>query len=866
MTAINFPVPTSTPQIFTANGLTWQWNGSVWVSISSISDGYTGSRGDTGFVGSRGAYDAIGFTGSVGYAGSTGYVGSKGDLGYTGSQGAGFTGSKGEQGTAGYTGSQGPAGSFGGAAFEYYYNSSPAHSDPGTGYLSFNNVNLSAATILYINFYDHLTVSTYNFIQTIDDSSSAIKGHFVISDKLNPNNYVMFAIVGNVTSDVTHFDVPVNWLGGVTTFTNSLDTVITFARTGDIGDRGYTGSASTEQGPLGYTGSQGAGYTGSEGDPGPPGPPGGQGDVGEIGYTGSAGSQGDLGYTGSQGPQGLPGGAAAIGYTGSIGDLGYSGSQGYTGSQGSRGYSGSKGDLGYSGSKGDKGDIGYVGSQGDIGYVGSQGAGFTGSKGDTGFVGSQGPAGGYTGSSGYAGSKGESSYTYSTTPPVSPVVGDRWFNTIDGTEVVWTNDGDSIQWVEIAASGFLGLTGYTGSSGAYAGVGYVGSKGDLGYTGSQGAGYTGSRGDIGFTGSVGFVGSQGVGYVGSRGNLGYTGSKGDQGYSGSQGNLGNVGYTGSKGDLGIVGFTGSASTAAGYTGSQGLKVGLDYSFNSATVGTGLIAGKMCYSSEVTNSVTIIYIHSSNLTTDFTNLISTWDDSTNNPRGILTVTDTSNTNSFINVYYITGAITISSNVFSIPVTWVFGDSGPYDGENLKVNFTRVGDNGFTGSRGYTGSQGDKAGIRFNFNTITYSNDNPANGDIRYNNATIGSVNTLYLSNKNADGLDVSNYMSVWAGSGSLVKGQLVITDALNTISFLTVFNITGASAGTGFYTINVAYVAGTLPSSGQNLSVTYIQGGDTGYVGSQGPAGGYTGSRGDTGFVGSQGTIGKSIAAAIIFVG
>jgi hypothetical protein len=110
------------------------------------------------------------------------------------------------------------------------------------------------------------------------------------------------------------------------------------------------------------------------------------------------------------------------------------------------------------------------------------------------------------------------------------------------------------------------------------------------------------------------------------------------------------------------------------------------------------------------------------------------------------------------------------------------------------------------------------------------------------------------------------MSIWGGTSSLVRGQLVVTDALNTTSFLTVFNITGASAGTGFYTINVAYLAGTLPSSGQKLSVTYIRGGDTGYTGSQGPAGGYTGSQGDTGYVGSQGTIGKSIAAAIIFGG
>jgi hypothetical protein len=44
-------------------------------------------------------------------------------------------------------------------------------------------------------------------------------------------------------------------------------------------------------------------------------------------------------------------------------------------------------------------------------------------------------------------------------------VGDRWYDSNNGVEIVWTYDGDSYQWVEIAASGYLGQTGYTGSSG-----------------------------------------------------------------------------------------------------------------------------------------------------------------------------------------------------------------------------------------------------------------------------------------------------------------------------------------------------------------------------------------------------------------
>ena len=53
-----------------------------------------------------------------------------------------------------------------------------------------------------------------------------------------------------------------------------------------------------------------------------------------------------------------------------------------------------------------------------------------------------------------------------TTTPVSPVSGDRWFNTDLGREFVYTYDGDSYQWVEIAVSGLLGTRGYDGSVGS----------------------------------------------------------------------------------------------------------------------------------------------------------------------------------------------------------------------------------------------------------------------------------------------------------------------------------------------------------------------------------------------------------------
>jgi hypothetical protein len=68
-----------------------------------------------------------------------------GPIGATGIQGAsgigatGPVGATGSQGVQGSTGTQGPQGNFGGAAFEYTYDSSFTNdSDPGTGKIKFN--------------------------------------------------------------------------------------------------------------------------------------------------------------------------------------------------------------------------------------------------------------------------------------------------------------------------------------------------------------------------------------------------------------------------------------------------------------------------------------------------------------------------------------------------------------------------------------------------------------------------------------------------------------------------------------------------------------------------------------------------------
>ena len=66
MAAINFPTPSTVGEQFSANGQTWEWDGTSWKNVTA---GYVGSRGYTGSAGTNG------FTGSQGNTGSTGPTG-----------------------------------------------------------------------------------------------------------------------------------------------------------------------------------------------------------------------------------------------------------------------------------------------------------------------------------------------------------------------------------------------------------------------------------------------------------------------------------------------------------------------------------------------------------------------------------------------------------------------------------------------------------------------------------------------------------------------------------------------------------------------------------------------------------------------
>ena len=489
--------------------------------ISFTSSGDAGVQGPQGVQGLQGLQGDLGIQGATG-AGTQGAQGVQGDLGFQGTQGfPGPIGPQGIQGASGFQGTgglQGATGGFGGVTFDYTFSTNTAATDPGVGILKFNNTSLSSATIMYIDDRDDNFNDIQTFLRTVDDSTSPIKGHFKVSEKLDPSKFVLYTVT-SITEQTGYFEIAGGYVSGsVTTFADAEDVIITFARTGDIGPAG-------PQGPQGTQAAQGI-----------------QGVAGGIGVQGVQGIQGELGTQGSQGTAGFIGGSGIQGF------------QGMQGLQGVQGIAGVDGTSGFQGVQGLQGNDG-TGAQGIQGTDGSQGTAGVGATGIQGFQGIQGVAN--QGIQGVQGNDGP------------PGFGNQGFQGFQGSQGTIGQIG--IQGVQgIGGQGTSGLQGVQGIQGTVAAQGIQGITGDgnqgvQGFQGASGIGNTGIQGNTGFQGIQGLIGESGVG-----GFQGVQGNNGIQGFQGIDGGLGNDGPQGAQGTQGDYGFQGPPGVGfQGIQGSQG---------------------------------------------------------------------------------------------------------------------------------------------------------------------------------------------------------------------------------------------------------------------------------------------------------
>jgi hypothetical protein len=153
----------------------------------------------------------------------------------------GPTGATGDAGATGLTGVTGPTGNFGGVGFEYVYSSTTTIADPGSTFIRLNNSDVSLATNFLIDDSNSAAVDIHPYLQTIDDSTSTIKGHLKISKVSDSAVFALYAI-NSMVDETTYFNINVTYLSGSGTLTNNNPVNITFARTGDIGAQGNTGA------------------------------------------------------------------------------------------------------------------------------------------------------------------------------------------------------------------------------------------------------------------------------------------------------------------------------------------------------------------------------------------------------------------------------------------------------------------------------------------------------------------------------------------------------------------------------------------------------------------------------------------------
>lgn len=460
---------------------------------TSSGPGSTGPTGPAGPAGPAGAASNVtGPTGAAGPTGPTGPTGAASNI--TGPTGP--TGPIGLTGATGATGSSGPTGAAGASlGARYSFSTTTTDSDPGTGYIRYNNSLIGSVSFIYIDNADAYGTSKVSWIDSWDDSTSTVKGYVILTFDNGQQN--IFALTSSVTIVSGYIKVPVSHLSGSLQSNNS-SFYLEFVRSGDAGV-GPTG-------PTGATGPQGAdsNVTGPTGSTGP------QGIQGPQGTPGIDGIEGPTGPEGPQGPTGPTGAASTV-----------TGPTGATGPAGPTGSAGAPSNI--------TGPTGPTGSAGSAGATGPTGA--AGSAGPTGPTGSAGSAGA-TGPTGPTGAK--ATMTVSSTGPTGPSVGDQWFDSSTARHYVYY-DG---YWVEVGlgAQGPSGPTGPSGSAGSTGPTGPTGASGSAGPTGPTGAvGATGPTGPTGATGAASTV----TGPTGAIGPTGATGPTGAIGPTGATGPLSN---------------------------------------------------------------------------------------------------------------------------------------------------------------------------------------------------------------------------------------------------------------------------------------------------------------------------------------
>ena len=151
----------------------------------------------------------------------------------------------GNLGATGPTGSTGARGSD--AGLDMTFESTTTDTDQGVGKVWFNHGTLSSATVLYMDDVDANSASINSWVDSWDDSTStALRGTVKVVQQADPAIFAVYNVTGAVTSASTYSKIPVSYVTGAGSFSDTDASSVSFSRTGDKGATGATGGSTPD--------------------------------------------------------------------------------------------------------------------------------------------------------------------------------------------------------------------------------------------------------------------------------------------------------------------------------------------------------------------------------------------------------------------------------------------------------------------------------------------------------------------------------------------------------------------------------------------------------------------------------------------
>jgi hypothetical protein len=164
----------------------------------------------------------------------------------------------------------------------------------------------------------------------------------------------------------------------------------------------------------------------------------------------------------------------------------------------------------------------------------------------------------------------------------------------------------------------------------------------------------------------------------------------------------------------------------------------------------------------------------------------------------------------------------------------------------------GSTGAQGVQGAQGSQGSTGGVSllYTFSTTT-TTPTSNNGQIRFNNATFGSITHVYITRQDRNTNDLTATLAL------IVNGTTLETFQESTPATFATFSVTAASQQTNYYDYTVTPLSGAILTNNANSAASFSATGPQGAQGATGAQGvqGVQGVQGATGAQGAQGAQG-----------